>query len=106
MGWVMSFICITSVFVHGSTSSPRTASLSVLLKVDAAPAIHRDDLPGDVGCVGDQELHRPGDVVRLALALEQGIRDDPAALLLVLPSRVLRPQADAGRNAVHSHLGS
>src|SRR5690606_16018603 len=49
------------------------------LQVHAAPAVHGDDLAGDVGRVEHQEAHRARDVRGRSYALEQGVGDDALA---------------------------
>src|SRR5262245_35428154 len=49
----------------------------------ASPAVHRDDLSGDVRRIGHEVVHRGRDVLRLSGALEQRVRDHPLARELV-----------------------
>ena len=68
------------------------------------PAIHIDDLPGDVSGVFKQKAHRTRDVERAAGAFEQRVRDDTVAYLGI-EGPVVRPQDRSRCHRVHPYLG-
>src|SRR5215468_6186217 len=61
-------------------------------QMNAASAVYRDDLPGDIGRVVDQEAHCAGDVFRFPHALEQRTVNDPLACEIIGPAFVFGPQ--------------
>src|SRR5690348_10722395 len=82
----------------------RTACTAMrgILDEDRAPAVHRDDLSGDVRGAGE-EVYRLGNVFRAANPAERRSLDDATALRgFELP--VLGPGDGARSNAVHPHL--
>src|SRR6185295_17570448 len=72
---------------------------------NAAPAIDRYHLPGDVGSVGDQEFYRGGDILRLPDPFQRRLVDDALARDLVAPRFVVGPEDRAWRHPVHADLG-
>src|SRR5258707_3634673 len=81
-------------------------SSSLLSEADASPAVHGDDLAGDVGRVRQQELYRPRDVVGLADAFQRGLVDDALARDFIAPGLVVGPEYGAGRDPVHPDFGA
>jgi histidine ammonia-lyase len=72
--------------------------------LDAAPAVDRDDLAGNVGCVSRQKQGGARNVLRGAVALQGGFVDDfPLQLVLHV---ALRPQHRSRCNAVDADFRS
>src|SRR5438309_4959143 len=83
--------------------SMRTAWTAMALDIDGAPAIHRDDLTGDIGGAGE-EVYRLCDVLGTAHAGKRRGGNDALPFRRVeLP--VFRPRDRAGRHRVHAHGG-
>src|SRR5690349_22472354 len=81
----------------------RTACTAIeTLDEDGAPAVHRDDLPGDVRGAGE-EVYCLGDVFRAADAAERRSLDDAPALG-AFELAVFGPRNRTRCNAVYPHL--
>src|SRR6185503_16845947 len=92
---------------HTISSRPASTSQSQamdrLLDEHRAAAVHREDLPGDVGRAGEKS-HGARDVLGRAGAAERRGGDD-ALPLRVGKLPILGPGDGAGRDAVHAHAG-
>src|SRR5687767_593580 len=106
----MRLVSLLASYASFRTSALRSANLigafmAPILQTEAAAPVDGDDLAGDVRRLGNEIEHRPCDVVRVAGALEQRVRDDPLACQVV-ERAVLGPHDRARRNAVHTNLGA
>src|SRR6187549_97208 len=70
---------------------------------DAAAAVYRDDLAGQVGCVAHEVQDEARDIARRARTLERGIVDDLP--LELLGHAALGPHDGPGRDAVDADFG-
>src|ERR1700733_2976428 len=99
------------IYVRGRYTPPPSLLPLVLMRrnfldelLDAAPAIDRNDLPGNVGCVPRQKQSGARNVLWGAVALEGGLVDDfPLQLVLHV---ALRPQHWSRCNAVDADFRS
>src|SRR6266404_5153992 len=81
----------------------RTAWTAMALNIDGAPAIHGDDLTGDIGGAGE-EVYRLRDLLGTAHACKRRGGNDALSFGGVeLP--VFGPRDRAWRHRVHAHRG-
>src|ERR671935_890541 len=81
--------------------SMRTAWTAMALDIEGAPAVHGDDLAGDVGGAGE-EVYCLRDVLGTADAPERRGSDDALALAGIELS-IVRPGNRPGRHRVYAH---
>src|SRR6185312_7625604 len=74
------------------------------LEVDAAPAVHGEDLAGHERRVEEQVFYRAGHVVRAADAPKRGLALDTLFLGGIEMLAALGPEDRARRHAVHAHV--